>query len=113
MLGISFNELIVILLLMVIFVKPKDIPSVVNAIAKFWRHLKNFIFEIQTQIRNITDEIDDTKNETFETFHDKVERVRLEIEKQASLDLDIFDDDFNKKTPKLKIEQPKQKTKKK
>ena len=98
---------------MVIFVKPKDIPSVVNAIAKFWNAVKNFIFEIQTQIRNITDEIDETKDETLETFHDKVERVRLEIEKQNTLDLDIYDDELDKKTPKLKIEQPKQKNKKK
>ncbi|MGN0929537.1 MAG: twin-arginine translocase TatA/TatE family subunit [Alphaproteobacteria bacterium] len=108
MLGISLNELILVILLMVIFIKPKDIPSVVNVIAKFWKKIKNFIYEIQTQIQNITDEIDETKNVTYESFHDKIEKVRLEIEKQEELDLY---DDIDKKTPKLKIEKAKQRTK--
>ena len=110
MLGISLNELIIILLLMVIFIKPKDIPSVVNAIAKFWKKLKNFMGEIQTQIQNITEEIDETKDSTFESFHDKIEKVRLDIEKQTELDLY---DEADKKTPKLKIEKTKQRTKNK
>lgn len=108
MLGISLNELIIILLLMVIFIKPKDIPSVVNAIAKFWKKLKSFMGEIQNQIKNITEEIDETKDSTFESFHDKVEKVRLSIEKQEEL---YFCDDTDKKTPKLKIEKTKQRTK--
>ena len=108
MLGISLNELILVILLMVIFIKPKDIPSVVNSIAKFWKKLKSFMGEIQTQIKNITEEIDETKDVTYESFHDKIEKVRLEIEKQEELDLY---DDIDKKTPKLKIEKAKKRTK--
>lgn len=108
MLGISLNELILVILLMVIFIKPKDIPSVVNAIAKFWKKIKSFMGEIQIQIKNITEEIDETKDATYESFHDKIEKVRLEIEKQEELDLY---DDIDKKTPKLKIEKAKKRTK--
>ena len=99
MFGISGNELIVIILLMVIFIKPKDIPSVVNFIAKIWKWIKDFVSEVQEQINKVALEIKETKDETNETFHDKIEKLRLEINQQT----DFFDIDDNKKTPKLKI----------
>lgn len=88
---------------MVIFLKPKDIPSVVNFITNLWKKIRSFIVEIQSKINEITYEIDNTKNDIKETFHDKIERLRLEINQQQ--DFPDFDD--NKKTPKLEIEKNK------
>ena len=102
MFGIGSNELILIILLMVIFIKPKDIPSVVKFIAKIFKKIRNFISHVKGQIDEITNEISDTKDEINETFHDKIEKLRLEIEKEP----EFFDI-----TPKLKIEK-KHKTKK-
>ena len=104
MFGISFNELVLIILLMVIFIKPKDIPSVVNAIARVFKKLKNFLFEIQTNLKNITDEIDDTEKKVYKTFHEQVEDVRLKIEQEENFNL--FDDDYERITPKLKFDKP-------
>ncbi len=100
MFGISFNELLIILLLMVIFINPKDIPSVIKTIAQFIKKIKSFVYEIEHEIKNITNEIEETKETTYETFHDKIEKLRLDIEKESNLD--TFDDE-DKKTPKLNI----------
>ena len=100
MFGIGGNELLIIILLMVIFIKPKDIPSVVNFIAKTFKKIRSFISEIRKQINEITSEISDTTEDTTEdieeTFHDKIEKLRLEI--------DNSEPDFFDITPKLKIE---------
>ncbi len=103
MFGIGGNELLIIMLLMVIFIKPKDIPSVVNFIAKVWKKIQSFVSKIRVQIRNITSEISETTDETEENFHDKIEKLRLKINSEP----EFFD-----LTPKLKISK-KQGTKKK
>ncbi len=96
MFGIGGNELLIIILLMVIFIKPKDIPSVVNFIAKTFKKIHSFISKIRKQINEITSEISDTTEDIEETFHDKIEKLRLEI--------DNSEPDFFDITPKLKIE---------
>lgn len=96
MFGIGGNELLIIILLMVIFIKPKDIPSVVNFIAKTFKKIRSFISKIRKQINEITSEISDTTDDIEETFHDKIEKLRLEI--------DNSEPDFFDITPKLKIE---------
>ena len=80
---------------MVIFVKPKDIPSVVNFIAKCFKKIRKFISDVKTQIQNITSEISETKGEVEETFHERIEKLRLEINNEP----DFFD-----LSPKLKID---------
>ena len=65
---------------MVIFIKPKDIPSVVNFVATIFKKIRSFVFEVKKQIQNITSEITDTTDDIEETFHDKIEKLRLEIE---------------------------------
>ncbi|MCR5506630.1 MAG: hypothetical protein K6F04_02145 [bacterium] len=83
---------------MVIFIKPKDIPSVVNFLVKIWKKIQSFVSTIRTQIQNITSEISDTTGDIEETFHDKIEQLRLEINNET----DLFD-----KSPKLNLEQQK------
>ncbi|MBR1544835.1 MAG: hypothetical protein IJ638_02735, partial [Alphaproteobacteria bacterium] len=87
MFGIGTNELLLIILLMVIFIKPRDIPSVVNFIVSVWKKIKSFVATIQNQIKNITSEISETTDDIEETFHDKIEKLRLEIDNQT----DLFD----------------------
>ena len=105
MFGIGGNELLIIILLMVIFIKPKDIPSVVNFIAKTFKKIRSFISEIRKQLNEITSEISDTTDDIEETFHDKIEKLRLEI--------DNSEPDFFDITPKLKIEKNHHKKKEK
>ena len=90
---------------MVIFLKPKDIPSVINYIAKFWKKINSFIYEIQLKIKEITSEIDISKDEIEETFHDKIEKLRLEIYQQQ----EFLDFEETKKTPTLDIKKKKNK----
>lgn len=90
---------------MVIFIKPKDIPSVVNFIASVWRKIKLFMQRMHTQINLITSEIDDTQEIIEDTFHDRIEKLRLKINEEP----DFFEyDDGNKKQPTLDI--PKRKS---
>ncbi len=49
---------------------------------------------MRNQIKNITSEISDTKEDIEESFHDKIEKLRLKIDSEP----DFFD-----LTPKLKI----------
>ena len=88
MFGISINELIVIMLLMVIFIKPKDIPSVVNFLAKIIKKVQEFVFEIRRQINSISSDIDETKDMVEENF-------------QIQQEPEFVDVDEVKKTPKL------------
>ena len=94
MFGIGGNELLTIILLMVIFIKPKDIPSVVNFIARIWKKIQTLVLKVRTQIHNITSEVSDTTDEIEENFHDRIEKLRLKINNEP----EFFD-----LTPKLKI----------
>ncbi len=102
MFGIGCNELLIIILLMVIFIKPKDIPSVVNFITKCYKKVRKFVSEVRAQIKNITSEITETSDDIEESFHEKIEKLRLEINNEP----DFFD-----LSPKLKIDK-KEKSKK-
>ena len=93
---------------MVIFIKPKDIPSVVNFLATIWHKTSQFIKRIHTQISVITSEIDDTQEIIEDTFHDRIERLRLKINEEP--DFFEWDDDGNKRQPKLDIPQKKKST---
>ena len=88
---------------MVIFVKPKDIPSVVNFIAKCFKKIRKFVSDVKAQIQNVTSEITKTGDELEESFHEKIEKLRLEINNEP----DFFD-----LSPKLKIDKKKEKNKK-
>ena len=80
---------------MVIFLKPKDIPSVVNFIATVFKKVRDFVASVKKQIQDITSEITETTGEIEETFHDKIEKLRLEIESEP----DFFDE-----SPKLQLD---------
>lgn len=82
---------------MVIFIKPKDIPSVVNFLAKIIKKVQEFVFEIRHQINSISSDIDETKDMVEENFHNKIEKLRLQIQQEP----EFFDFDEVKKTPKL------------
>lgn len=101
MLGISLKELLLILLLMVIFLKPKDIPSVINFIAMCWKKIKSFTDEVRSQIQTISNELDDVKETTYKSFQEQVDEVRLELEKNNPQNIyEEMEDNF---TPKLDI----------
>ncbi|MFL2980131.1 MAG: twin-arginine translocase TatA/TatE family subunit [Methylophilaceae bacterium] len=70
MFDISFAELIIIILAIIIFVSPKNLPVLARGAGKFSKKLKNFIYEIKQelhreskfkQLKKIEKEIKNTK----------------------------------------------------
>ena len=94
---------------MVIFIKPKDIPSVVNCIASVWHKIRSFMQRVHTQINLITSEIDDTQDIMEDTFHDRIEKLRLKINEEP--DFFEYEEDSQKKQPTLDIPRKKAPTK--
>ena len=101
MFGIGLGELILTLLLMVIFIKPRDIPSVVNFILLSWHKICSFVQHVHAQISRITSEIDNTENIIEDTFHDRIEKLRLKINEEP--DFFEYEEDNKKRQPKLNL----------
>lgn len=64
MFGISFNELLVVLIIALLFIRPTDIPSIakgyksfIKTITKFKREFKNHFVEIHNQTIDINQKI--------------------------------------------------------
>lgn len=74
MFGISFNELIIIFLIMVIFLKPRDLPIIINFLVSIWTSLQSFIFKIHEKFKYITSEINDNIKYIDDTFYDNVKK---------------------------------------
>ena len=67
MFNFSFSELLLIVVVAVVFIGPKDLPIVVKTIAKFMKQLRDFSHEIKTAFDDLAKEsgVADIK-ETFE-----------------------------------------------
>lgn len=68
MFDISFSELLLILVVAVVFIGPKDLPIVIKTVARFIKHLRDFSHEIKTALDELSEEAGarDIK-EVFET----------------------------------------------
>ncbi len=97
MFGISFNELIIIFLVMVIFLKPRDLPIIINFLVSIWTSLQSFILKIHEKFKYITSEINDNIKYIDDTFHDNVKKISLSISNEP----DFFDYEEEKKYPKM------------
>ena len=61
MFDISISELFVIILAIIIFVAPKNLPTLARALGKITQKTKNFILEIKNEI-DIEDRFKELKN---------------------------------------------------
>ena len=56
MLNIGWTELLLITVVFLIFIKPKDFPFFIKKIAKFFYKIKNYISDITEEIKEEIDE---------------------------------------------------------
>ena len=52
---IGWSELLVIIILAILIIGPKDFPVVVKKIGSYVKKIKSYITEIQDDIENVTD----------------------------------------------------------
>jgi Tat protein translocase TatB subunit len=80
MLNIGFTELLLIAVLALVFIGPKELPVVLRHIFRWIRQIENFTGEIRQQFRDIAKEsgLDDLKTTTI---------IDLEGRKQQAYDV--------------------------
>lgn len=101
MFGISLKEFILIILLMVIILKPEDIPKVVNFLARCFRYVNEFLTSVSSKIKYMTSELQDDVEYMKDRFHDNTKQIKLDFIGEPDF-FDLAEDD-GKKTPKLNI----------
>jgi Sec-independent protein translocase protein TatA len=78
--GISFHELIIIIVVAIVVLKPEDIPSTITKVKKAIISLKNFATLAKSQVKEITDEIMtdvDINNDLIDKIYDVGEVLNL------------------------------------
>lgn len=67
MFDLSLAEILLIVIVLVVFIQPKDLPVVIRAIAKFIKSIRDFSHEVKQAFEDIAKEagVDDVK-ETLE-----------------------------------------------
>ena len=70
MFGISWTELVLIALVALVVVGPKDLPKVLAILGRFMRHARAFVYRFQEEIDEIlTDaEVKEFKQETLKDY---------------------------------------------
>lgn len=65
MFGFSLAELIVVLLVILIFVKPTDLPEIAHFLGKVFYRVKHFYYEIKSSLKSMESElgVDDLRHE--------------------------------------------------
>lgn len=68
MFDLSLAEILLVVVVMVIFIEPKDLPVIVRAVARFIKTIRDFGHDIKQAFEDVAREagIDDVKN-TLET----------------------------------------------
>ncbi|MEW5818305.1 MAG: twin-arginine translocase TatA/TatE family subunit, partial [Spirochaetota bacterium] len=57
MFGIGFWEIVIIFLIVIVFVRPSDLPKLVRKLGHLYRQVKDFNQEVMAKIREIEDEV--------------------------------------------------------
>ncbi len=79
MLGLSLSEILIILIIAIIFIKPQDLPEIAYNIGKFIANIRKFIRNLQNSYQDISNEIG-------------VEEIKKQINKGIN-DNEYFDKD--------------------
>ncbi|MDR1009091.1 MAG: hypothetical protein LBL52_02450 [Rickettsiales bacterium] len=105
MFGISFDELLVIVLIAAVLIRPKDVPAIARFLARIAKWTKRTAAKFSAYIEDAAGEQDEPR----ETFHQQIERMRGEMRLDPRLDL--YGEIKDKKTPTLNIDAKKKKNK--
>lgn len=89
MFGFSLAELLVVCLIILIFIKPADLPEIAHFLGKIFFRIKNYYNNIKSEFQKIEKEIglDEIKNELNRGIVE--EKIKLEKE-DATIIIDIY-----------------------
>jgi len=87
MFGFSLAELILVLLVALIFIKPQDLPEIAHFVGKIFYRGKNLFKEIKKSLKEMENELglDDLKHEVNRGIAE--EKIRLEEELTVIVDI--------------------------
>lgn len=82
MLGFSFAELILVLLVAIIFIKPKDLPEIAHFFGKLYYKARKLIDDVKIQLKSVEKELglDELKHEINRGIAE--EKMKIESEKK-------------------------------
>lgn len=82
MLGFSFAELILVLLVAIIFIKPKDLPEIAHFFGKLYYKARKLIDDVKIQLKSVEKELglDELKHEINRGIAE--EKIKIESEKK-------------------------------
>ena len=83
-LGIGVPELIVILVLMVIFIGPRDLPKMAGKFAKFLRDLRMMTEGLTSEWQRETNIMDDLNLESLKELRDEIDATKKTIQSAGS-----------------------------
>ena len=91
MLGFSFAELILVLLVAIIFIKPKDLPEIAHFFGKRYYKARKLIDDVKIQLKSVEKELglDELKHEINRGIAE--EKMKIEGEKKEMTQIiDIY-----------------------
>lgn len=88
MLGFSFAELIVVIIVVIIFIKPDDMPEIARFIGKLIYHGKNNINKIKNHLKEIEKEIGIDKLK--EEFNQSIAEEKAKLENDVTIIVDMY-----------------------
>ena len=91
MLGFSFGELIMVLIVALVLIKPKDLPEIAHFCGKMYYRAKNYFQDLKTHFNQAQKDlgIDDIKQELERGFAE--EKARLsELKNDTTVIIDIY-----------------------
>lgn len=95
MLGLSWAEIFVIVIIAIIFIGPKELPEVLRTIGKFFAKIKEYSNELKEAFDSALEESEIKK--TKQKMEEEIKYITdLEGKKQRVYDLDDFLPDFKK-----------------
>ncbi len=82
MFGIGLYELVIILVITVIVIRPKDLPKIASKAGRIIQKLKKYFLQLRDDFNDISDAVMDEDN--FKTWEDRVDEKRREYDLNVS-----------------------------
>ena len=78
MFDFSFNELLLLSILIIIFIGPKELPSALRSIHRFFSNLWMYSKEIRTSIESLTNDVDIENYDEIKSIKNELDNISNE-----------------------------------
>ncbi|MEC7380748.1 MAG: hypothetical protein VX575_00305 [Pseudomonadota bacterium] len=78
MFDFSFNELLLLSILIIIFIGPKELPAVLRSIHRFFSNLWMYSKEIRTSIESLANDVDIENYDDIKSIKKELDNVSKE-----------------------------------